>query len=255
MSHIATARVGAAVHIVLARPERRNALHLAMYEAMTAALGDAANDPAVRCVVFRGEGAGFCAGNDLEDFLRHPPAGMDSPVMRFLAALAAFDKPVIAGVHGAAVGIGTTLLLHCDLAVAAEDAFFKLPFAQLGLVPEAASSLLMPGLVGSRKAFEWLVLGTPFGADDALRAGLVNRVVPAAELRDALDAYVAAVAALPPAAVRSSKRLIREATASAVPATMAREADVFAERLASDELKEAVSAFFEKRAPDFSRFP
>jgi enoyl-CoA hydratase/carnithine racemase len=240
--------------ITLNRPERKNALLLEMYDAMTAALVEAAELPSIRVVLFRGEGGAFTAGNDLADFMQRPPTDMDSPVMRFLSTLVGFPKPVIAAVDGAAVGIGTTMLLHCDLAFASTRAFFSLPFVQLGLVPEAASSLLLPALVGHRRAFELLTLGDRFDGATAERLGIVNAVVEPDALDGTARAAAERLARLAPAAVRETKRLMRGRDLDAVKGALAEEAAVFVGRLASPEAGEAMTAFFEKRAPDFSRF-
>ncbi len=251
---VSTQLRGRAQWIILERPERLNALDQEMYRAMTRALVAASKDPQVRVVVFAGEGRAFCAGNDLKDFASGSLDPEHSPVMAFLREIAAFPKPVLALVHGMAVGIGTTLLLHCDQVIAASDAQFSLPFAQLGLVPEAGSSLLVPALVGHRKAFSWLVLGERFGAEEAMQAGLVNRVVPGEGIRAAGQELADRIAALPPAAVRESKALLRHPRSAAVRQAMAQEAEVFARQLAGPEAEEAMVAFFEKRAPDFSSF-
>ncbi|MCB9680673.1 MAG: enoyl-CoA hydratase [Alphaproteobacteria bacterium] len=238
----------------LNRPDRKNALTRDMYTALTAALADAASAPEVRAVVVRGEGSAFCGGNDLGDFLQHPPTGDDSPVMQFLFAIATFPKPLIAAVHGPAVGIGTTLLLHCDHAIAATNALFKMPFVQLGIVPEAASSLLVPQLVGHRRAMEVLALGEAFDASTALQLGFVNAICAPEALDAEVGAVAARYAALPPAAVRLTKQLLKAPQAEAVAAVMRTEGATFMERLSSPEAVEAMTAFLQKRAPDFSRF-
>jgi enoyl-CoA hydratase/carnithine racemase len=194
----------------------------------------------------------FTGGNDLADFMMDPPTGPESPVFRFLQAAVTFPKPLIAAVEGPAIGIGTTILLHCDLAYASPDAKLKMPFVDLGLVPEAASSLLLPQLAGRVRAAEMLLFGEVIPADRAHEVGLVNDVV-AAPVAHAL-ARAAVLAAKPPAAVRLTKALLGHATAEAVGDALAREGALFIERLGSPEAAEAFSAFFEKRAPDFSAF-
>lgn len=253
MSEVLTSRDGAVLEIRLNRPDRQNALTTAMYRALTAALTDAAGDPGVRAVRISGEGRSFCSGNDMKDFLEHPPTGGDSPVFAFLQALVGFEKPIVLAVHGHAVGIGTTMLLHGDAVFLAEDAKLKLPFVDLGLVPEAASSLVLPRIVGHAAAARWLLLGEGFSGSEAAAQG-IGRAVPASELDAASQAAARALAAKAPAAVRAAKALMRRWDAAQVQAALAAEADVFRERLASPEFREAAAAFFEKRPPDFSRF-
>ena len=236
------------------RAEKKNAITAAMYQTMAEALLAAEADAAVRVVLFEGSPAIFTAGNDLEDFLKNPPSGSDSPVFRFLTAISHAKKPLIAAVAGAAVGIGTTMLLHCDAVYAADNARFSLPFASLGLCPEAASSLLLPSLAGYQRAAEKLMFGEPFDAAEAREMGLVNQILPAAEL--AVFAYERArkLAALPAAALRTTKALMRGAHLKAVEAQMAEEGAQFRKLLASPAAREAFSAFFERRKPDFSTF-
>jgi enoyl-CoA hydratase/carnithine racemase len=219
---------------------------------MTDALAAAESDPGVRAILIHGTSDCFTAGNDLKDFLEGPAGA--SQALRFISALSKVEKPVVAGVGGPAIGIGTTLLLHCDLVYAAPSARFQLPFAQLGLVPEGASSLLLPMTAGYQRAAELLLLGQPFSAEKALSAGIVTEIVPEEALLARARAAAAAVAALPPASVRLTKRLMKQPVAGPVAAQMAEEARLFAERLQSAEAKEAMSAFLEKRKPDFSRF-
>ena len=250
---VLTETKGPVATIRLNRPEKKNAISLAMYQAMTAALKAAAEDPAVRVAVIRG-GDDFSAGNDIADFLA---AGGDAglkPILDFLDALSAFPKPVIAGVRGSAIGIGTTLLLHCDVVLATASARFALPFVQLGLVPEAASSLLLPAVAGRLKASWWLLTGEGFDAEAALDAGLITRLIGETTLDAEIDAAASRLAALPPAAVRQTKALLRAPQEAAVREAMTREVQAFAAQLKSAEAKEAFTAFLEKRKPDFSRF-
>jgi enoyl-CoA hydratase/carnithine racemase len=246
--HVRVERGDGVLAITLARPERRNAITIAMYAALAEALEQARDDPAIRVVTFRGEGRGFAAGNDLADFLN---AGAretgDIPVWRFLRALVACEVPIIAAVHGNCVGIGTTMLLHCDLVVAEEGARFSLPFVDLGLVPEAASSLLLPRLVGRRLAARNLLLCEPFGVDDAEAAGLVSHRSAAGELDATFQAVLQALLAKPADAVRQTQRLLRHASRDELLERMQQESDLFAERLESAETREAIIAFFEKR--------
>ena len=250
--HVASAVHDRVLHLALDRPEKKNALTRAMYATLADALEAAAADDQVRAVVLSGRGGVFTGGNDLGDFMMDPPTGPDSPVFRFLRNAVGFPKPLIAAVEGPAIGIGTTILLHCDLAYASPDAHFKMPFVDLGLVPEAASSLLLPRIVGPARAAELLLLGESFSAETAREIGLVNAVVED-PTGHALD-RAAALAAKPPEAVRQSKALMRRETADAVGETMAHEGALFVERLGSPEAQEAFTAFFEKRTPDFSRF-
>lgn len=235
------------------RPEKKNALTLAMYDAMTEALLAAEADPAVRVILLAGADTCFTAGNDLGDFLNNPPSGEDSPVFRFLKTLIAVKKPVLAAVHGVAVGIGVTMLLHCDLAWAGHSARFQVPFVNLGLTPEAASSLILPQLMGQRRAAELLLLGEVFDAQTALAAGLINGLRADSEL----DAYVLhkaqALASKPPTAVRQAKMLMKRWPAAAIQQAMSAEGEIFIARLGSPEAREAMTAFFERRQPDFSR--
>ncbi|HEY9348550.1 MAG TPA: enoyl-CoA hydratase-related protein, partial [Inquilinus sp.] len=250
---VLTGNTGPVVTIRLNRPEKKNAINRAMYEALTAALRAAATSRSVRVVVLRG-GDDFSAGNDIADFLASgKPAGMQ-PVLDFLDVLAGFPKPLIAGVRGAAIGIGTTLLLHCDVVLATPSARFALPFVQLGLVPEAASSLLLPAAVGRLKASWWLLTGEGFDAEAARDAGLITRLIAETTLEMELDAVAARLAALPPAAIRRTKALLREPQEAAVREAMTREVEAFGAQLKSAEAKEAFTAFLEKRKPDFSRF-
>jgi enoyl-CoA hydratase/carnithine racemase len=237
--------------IELARPEKKNALTAAMYAAMTETLAASESSPEVRAILIHGARDCFTAGNDLKDFLQGPSGA--SQALRFVSALSKVGKPVVAAVGGPAVGIGTTLLLHCDLVYAAPDARFHLPFVPLGLVPEAASSLLLPRLAGYQRAAAWLLLGQAFTAGEALAAGIVTEVVPQESLLERARAAAAALAALPPESVRLTKQLMKRPLAAEVAEQMAEEARVFAERLQSAEAKEAMAAFIEKRKPDFSR--
>ena len=251
-SDLTIARDGGVLHLALSRPAKKNAITRAMYAGLAEALVEAAPDPSVRAVVLSGTGGVFTAGNDLGDFLIDPPSGPESPVFRFLEAASTFPKPLVAAVAGPAVGIGTTILLHCDLAYAAPDARFTMPFVDLGLVPEAASSLLLPRVAGPMRAAGWLLFGEAFSAADALAAGLVNEMVSDPTARALERAHT--LAAKPPEAVRLTKALLRRPDAAAVRETMAVEGERFTERLASPEAQEAFMAFFEKRAPDFSQF-
>lgn len=248
MSDIKVTAEGPVFRISLARTSKKNAISSSMYAALSDALAAAVADPAVRVVTIGAEGETFCAGNDIGDFLDAPPLGPDQPVLRFLAALAAFPKPIVASVRGAAVGIGTTLLLHCDLVIAAPDALFSMPFVDLALVPEAGSSLLFPRLVGQQRAALHLLLGEPFNAAQARKYGLVAGIDDDPDAR--AQALAMRLAAKPPEALRATRALIR-APDEPVEARIAREAEAFAERLQSAEAREAFTAFLEKRLADF----
>lgn len=242
------------LRIEIARADKKNALTSDMYRAMADALAAAEGDPGVRAALVHGTRDCFTSGNDLRDFLERPPHSQESPAFRFISALPVFGKPLVAAVNGAAVGVGTTMLLHCDLVYAAPGARFQLPFVPLGLVPEAGSSFLLPYIAGYQRAAELLLLGQPFGPDKARDAGFVTEIVPEAELFERARAGALALAALPPAAVRAAKSLMRKRFGARVAEAMDEESALFRERLASPEAKEAMTAFFEKRKPDFSRF-
>jgi len=235
------------------RPDKKNAITGEMYEALVRHLREAAADKAVRAVLFTGAGTAFTAGNDLKDFGDPKFARPDSPVLSFMQALATFDKPAIAAVNGTAVGIGVTMLLHCDLVYAAEGAGFSMPFVNLGLVPEFGSTLLLPMIAGRVRAAEKLLLGRPFSAAEALAMGVVNAVLPPGELLAHAMGIARSFNGLPPGAVRDTKRLLCKAQATLVHEAIMREAAVFAPRLAGPEAREAIAAIRERRAPDFSR--
>jgi enoyl-CoA hydratase/carnithine racemase len=235
------------------RPDKKNAILRSMYADAANALKSAQDDANVRVVVITGEGGCFTAGNDLKDFLEVPPVTEDAEVFQFMFTLAAFTKPVIAAVNGLAIGIGTTLLFHCDLAYAVPEATFQMPFINLAVVPEFASSLIAPRLLGRAQASELLLLGEAFGADRAKEIGLINAIVPAAELAAVVAEKAKALATKPPGALRDAKALMN-ASAAEVRGHISTEAKIFGARLKSAEFKEAATAFFEKRRPDFSRF-
>lgn len=230
----------------LTRTDKKNALDIEMYDAIRVALEEAASDAEVRVVLLAGADGMFTAGNDIADFLNNPPTGEDSPVFRFLDALMGFEKPIVAAVDGIAVGVGTTMLLHCDLVVASERARFRLPFVNLGLVPEAASSYLLPRLAGVQRALELFLLGEFFDARAAREAGLVNAVVPPESVESEALEFAGAIANKPPEAVRLTKKLVRGPIAGEVRAASNREAEIFFERLRSPEAREAFGAFMKK---------
>ena len=248
--HVLVDQRDGVVRLTLARPARRNAITVAMYAALADAVEGAAGDPTVRLMTIEGDGEDFTAGNDLGDFLAEmPAAGSDDvPVWRLLRALADNEVPIVAAVHGNAVGIGTTMLFHCDLVIAEEGSRFVMPFVDLGLVPEAASSLLMPRLAGRRAAARHLLLGEPFGAAEALAMGLASHVAPKGELKATLDRLVEALLAKPAEALRLTQRLLRKADREAVAERMSVENGHFSERLTSVEVRDAITAFFSARA-------
>lgn len=252
---ILTTKANGILTIEFNRPEKKNAITSAMYQMMADALKDAESDTAVRAIVIQGKPEVFTAGNDLEDFMKNSSAGVgDRPVAQFMRALSSASKPVVAAVAGNAVGIGTTLLMHCDLIYAADNAKFAMPFTQLGLCPEFASSMLLPAMVGYPRAAEKLLLGEPFLAQEAYDMGLVSQVLPMGELIGHAHAQAAKLAALPASSLRVTKRLMKGAQAEAIQARMGEENKHFGEMLTAKEAKEAFTAFFEKRKPDFTKF-
>jgi enoyl-CoA hydratase/carnithine racemase len=254
MEHIITENRDGILRIEINRPDKKNALTAAMYQAMADAIKAAEADSKVRVVLIHGKADLFTAGNDLQDFLDNPPRDDKRPVFQFLYGISQAQKPIVAAVAGAAVGIGTTMLLHCDLVYAAPNARLQLPFVNLGLVPEAASSLLLPALLGYQRAAELLLLGEPFSAQKAKEIGLVTEVVAEDQLFDTAMAQAKELAGKPAASLRLTKKLMKQGQVAAVAQRIKLESDHFSERLASPEAKEAFSAFLEKRKPDFSRF-
>ena len=244
----------AVMAVAFDRAEKKNAITAAMYAALADALAAAADDPAVRCVVVHGSDQVFTAGNDVQEFLSNPPHGEGSPVSRFLRGIAGFGKPLVAAVNGPAVGVGTTMLLHCDLVYAGESARFSTPFTQLALCPEAASSLLLPALAGYQRAAETLLLGEPFGALKARDMGLVNAVLPDEETIPHALAQAGKLARLPASSLRVTKRLMKQGQQEAIARQMAAEGAEFAGMLRSPEAREAFAAFLGKREPDFAQF-
>jgi enoyl-CoA hydratase/carnithine racemase len=237
--------------LAFSRPEKKNAITAAMYQSLAEGLKAADADQAVRVIVITGDGGMFTAGNDLEDFLKHPPQGDDSAVVQFMNALRTASKPVLAAVPGIAIGIGTTLLMHCDLVYAADSAKFALPFTTLGLCPEFASSVLLPRIAGYQRAAEKLLLGEAFDADEAERIGIVNRVLPAAGLPEFVGAQAAKLAALPAESLRITKQLMKSDLQTPIAAAMLTELQHFMRLLQGPDAKEAFSAFLEKRRPVF----
>ena len=253
-SDILTHTENGVMTVTLNRVDKKNSITAAMYGAMADALVQAEADPAIRAVVLQGHETVFSAGNDIGDFLNQPPATAESPVYRFLHGIAGFSKPLIAAVCGPAVGVGTTMLFHCDLVYAGDNAAFSMPFVNLGLCPEAASSLLVPQMFGYHRAAEALLLGEPFFAEAALEVGLVNRIVPPTEANGAAQATARKLAAKPLNALVETKRLMKKGQAAQVAAQMAEEGASFGRMLREPAAREAFGAFMEKRKPDFSRF-
>ena len=238
--------------ITFNRVDKKNSITAAMYAQMADAIEQAAADNAVRTVLIQGDATIFSAGNDIGDFLNAPPSNESSPVFRFMRAMAAFPKPIVAAVCGPAVGIGTTMLFHCDLVYAGDNAAFSMPFVNLGLCPEAASSLLVPQMFGYHRAAEALLLGEPFMAEAALEVGLVNRVVPPTEANGIAQAQARKLAAKPLSALVETKRLMKKGLQPQLFERIGEEGQSFGRMLREPAAREAFTAFMEKRKPDFS---
>jgi enoyl-CoA hydratase/carnithine racemase len=242
------------LRIKINRPEKKNALTRAMYASMADAISRADDDSDIRAVFLHGTQDCFTAGNDLKDFQAFRKDGNNTDVSNFLSAISRAKKPLVAAVGGVAVGVGTTMLLHCDLIYAGEGARFLLPFAALGLCPEAASSFLLPRLIGHQRASELLLLGEPLSAAKACEIGLVNAVYPDSEFIDKAFTRVQKLVQQPPASIRITKALLKNSLSKYIVSAMAEERTHFSERLVSGECDEAFTAFFERRKPDFSSF-
>ncbi len=244
------------MHIQMNRPERKNALSLAMYQKLADSVLSANEDSTVRVVLLSGAGGSFTSGNDLGDFAKHKGnlSEDENPTPKFMAALLNCDKPVIAAVEGPAVGIGTTLLLHCDFVYAARSAYLQVPFVKLGLCPEFGSSLILPSLMGHQRAADLLYFGDAFSAEKAQSVGIVNEVVDDAELMNFALEKCKLLRSRPASALRSTKKLMKQEIRKIAPELMRQERDVFGNALKSGEFAEAVAAFTEKREPDFSKF-
>jgi len=236
------------------RPEKKNALNLAMYQALADGLVAADNDDAVRVILICGSMECFTSGNDLADFVNAPPTGTDSPVMQFLLSLSAARKPIVAAVNGLAVGVGVTMLLHCDLVYAGSGASFQMPFVNLGLCPEAGSTLLLPMIMGHQRAAELILLGELFSAEKACSVGIVTEVCPDEAVLALARGKAQQIASQPPAAARLAKSLLKRNYAAALRETIVEEGAQFMSRLKSPEAAEALNAFMERRKPDFSKF-
>lgn len=251
MSDIITERSGNILRIQLNRPERKNAMTVAMYNTMADLLNDAAKDDQVRVVLWHGAGDSFSAGNDIQDFLKNPPGAGESPQARLIEALINFDKPIVVAVQGAAIGGGTTMLTHCDFVFAGESAKFQMPFVNLALIPEFGSSYSVPARFGYLRAAELILLGLPFNATRAAELGLVTRVLSDEKFLETATQAARDLAKKPPAALRACKRLMKSSTREQLERAVKLENEEFSVRVQSAEAKEAFTAFIEKRKPNF----
>ena len=253
MEEIVTERSGSILRVQLNRPTRRNAMTSAMYVALAGILNEAANDENTRVILWHGAGDSFCAGNDIEDFLKNPPGPGESPQARLMEALVRFDKPLVAAVHGAAIGGGTTMLTHCDFIYAGESAKFQMPFINLAVVPEFGSSCSVPARIGHIRAAELILLGAPFDARRAAELGLVTQVLPDKDVLTRATETAGKLATKPTGAMQASKRLMKQPFRAQIKAAMKAENEEFSAQVRSEDAKEAFTAFLEKRKPDFTR--
>jgi enoyl-CoA hydratase/carnithine racemase len=253
MEDIVTAHAGSILRVQLNRPTKRNAMTSAMYVALAGILNEAAKDDNTRVVLWHGAGDSFCAGNDIDDFLKNPPGPGESPQARLMEALVNFDKPLVAAVQGAAIGGGTTMLLHCDLIYAGESTKFQMPFINLAVVPEFGSSCAVPARIGHVRAADLILLGAPFDGRRAVELGLVNQVLPDKDVLAKATETAEKLAAKPAKALQASKRLIKQPFREQIKAAMKAENEEFSVQVRSDDAKEAFTAFLEKRKPDFTR--
>jgi enoyl-CoA hydratase/carnithine racemase len=253
---IKTESAGGVARIEIARPEKKNAITVAMYQQLADAFTAANADNQVRAIVIHGQPDIFTAGNDLEDFMAQASRehGADAPVFKFMRALSGSEKPVVAAVNGAAVGIGTTMLMHCDLVYCGDTAMFSMPFVSLGLCTEFASSFTIPLAAGYHRAAEKLLLSEPISAEEAVEMRIVNRILPPGEVLAFAKRQAARFMQLPPGSVRETKRLLRSGWKATIEKMILEESQSFSRLLSSPEAKEAFTAFFERRKPDFSRF-
>ena len=252
MDEIVAERSGRILQVELNRPAKRNAMTSAMYAALADVFADAAKDEQTRVVLWRGAGDSFCAGNDIEDFLNNPPGPGDSPQARLMNVLVDFDKPIVAAVHGTAIGGGTTMLTHCDFVYAGESARFRMPFIDLAVLPEFGSSCSVPAMIGHIRAAELILLGLPFDARRALELGFVNQVVPDQSLLATASETATKLAAKPIGALQATKRLMKSAFRDRIKVAMRRENKEFSVQVRSDEAREAFAAFLERRPPDLA---
>jgi len=253
MADIVTAHSGSILRVQLNRPAKRNAMTSAMYLALAGILNEAANDENTRVVLWHGAGDSFCAGNDIEDFLKNPPGPGQSPQARLMEALVNFDKPLVAAVHGAAIGGGTTMLLHCDFIYAGESTKFQMPFINLAVVPEFGSSCSVPARIGHVHAAELILLGASFEARRAAELGLVNQVISDKDVLARAAETAGKLAAKPAAALQASKKLMKQPFREQIRAAMKAENEEFSAQVRSEDAKEAFTAFLEKRKPDFTK--
>jgi enoyl-CoA hydratase/carnithine racemase len=253
MEEIVTERSGSILRIQLNRPTKRNAMTSAMYVALARIFNEATNDDNTRVVLWHGAGDSFCAGNDIEDFLKNPPGPGESPQAGLMNALVNFDKPLVAAVHGAAIGGGTTMLTHCDFIYAGESTKFQMPFINLAVVPEFGSSCTVPARIGHIRAAELILLGVPFDARRAAELGLVTQVLSDRDVLARATETARKLAAKPAAALQASKRLMKQPFREQIKAAMKAENEEFSAHVRSEDAKEALTAFLEKRKPDFTR--
>jgi enoyl-CoA hydratase/carnithine racemase len=253
MNDIVSEHAGSILRVQLNRPTKRNAMTSAMYVALAGILNEAANDENTRVVLWHGAGDSFCSGNDIEDFLRNPPGPGESPQAGLMNAFVNFDKPLVAAVQGAAIGGGTTMLTHCDFIHAGESAKFQMPFINLALVPEFGSSCSIPARIGHVRAAELILLGAPFDARRAAELGLVTDVVADTDVLVRANETAGKLAAMPAAALQASKRLMKQAFREQIMAAMRAENEEFGAQVRSQDAKEALTAFLEKRKPNFLR--
>jgi enoyl-CoA hydratase/carnithine racemase len=253
MNDIVTEHTGSILRVQFNRPTKRNAMTSAMYVALAGIFNEAANDENTRVVLWHGAGDSFCAGNDIEDFLKNPPGPGESPQAQLMAALVNFDKPIVVAVQGAAIGGGTTMLTHCDFIYAAENAKFQMPFINLALVPEFGSSCSVPARIGHVRAAELILLGGPFDARRAAELGLVTQVISDEDALARATETARKLAAKPAAALQASKRLMKKPFREQIKAAMKAENEEFSAQVRSEDAKEALTAFLEKRKPDFTR--
>ncbi len=253
MDEIITERSGSILRVELNRPTKRNAMTSRMYVTLADVFNDAAKDERTRVVLWHGAGDSFCAGNDVEDFLKNPPGPGESPQARLMHALVDFDKPLVAAVQGAAIGGGTTMLTHCDFVYAGESAKFQMPFINLAVVPEFGSSFSVPARIGHIRAAELILLGLPFDAKRAAELGFITQVVSDQDLLATATATARKLAVKPAGALQASKRLMKRSFRELIKAAMKAENEEFSAQVRSADAKEALTAFLEKRPPDFTR--